>query len=79
MAGESACEGDAGRAFETDDVEASPDRGESACEDDAGRALTWSEAETMSILADPDSMRLLAESDAEMRAGRVSVWKPEDM
>ena len=52
---------------------------ESACEDDGGRALTWSEAETRAILADPDLMRLLAESDADMRAGRVSVWKPEDV
>lgn len=52
---------------------------EPACEDDGGRALTWSEAETRAILADPDSMRLLAESDADMRAGRVSAWKPEDV
>ena len=45
---------------------------------DAGRPLTWSEAETMAILEDKDLMKALEESDADMRAGRVSVWKPED-
>lgn len=46
--------------------------------EDAARPLTWSEAETMEILEDAALMKALAESEADMRAGRVSVWKPAD-
>ena len=48
------------------------------CAGDAALPLTWSEAETREILEDPALMKALAESDEDMRAGRVSVWKPED-
>ena len=46
---------------------------------DEGRPLTWSEVETMDILANEDSMAALAESREDIKAGRVSVWTPEEM
>ena len=46
---------------------------------DAGRPLTWSEVETMDILADDETMAAIAESMEDIKAGRVSAWTPEDM
>lgn len=50
---------------------------ESAAEARA-RPLTWSEAETMDILNDDETMRDIEASREEMKAGRVVVWKPKN-
>lgn len=43
------------------------------------RPITRSEMETLDILGDDALMKTLAESDEDVKAGRVSVWKPEDV
>ena len=46
-----------------------------------GRAalpLTWSIVETMDILEDGGLMKYIRESMADMQAGRVVPWKPEN-
>ena len=43
------------------------------------RPITWGEIETLDILGDDALMKTLAESDEDIKAGRVSVWKPEDV
>ena len=40
--------------------------------------LTWSEVETLDILNDAETMRDIAASREDMKAGRVVVWKPRD-
>lgn len=40
------------------------------------RSLTWSEAETMDILADGDMMKSIAEGIEDVKAGRLVPWKP---
>lgn len=40
------------------------------------RLLTWSEAETMDILADADMMARIAEGKEDVKAGRLVPWKP---
>ena len=42
------------------------------------RSLTWGEVETMDILNDAETMRDIAASREDMKAGRVVVWKPRD-
>ena len=42
------------------------------------RPLTWSEVETLDILNDAETMRDIAASREDMKAGRVVVWKPRD-
>ena len=42
------------------------------------RPLTWSEVETLDILNDAETMRDIAASREDMKAGRVAVWKPRD-
>lgn len=42
------------------------------------RPLTWSEAETLDILNDAETMRDIAASREDMKAGRVVAWKPRD-
>ena len=41
--------------------------------------LTWGELETMNILADDGLASAIAESEEDMRAGRVTAWNPEEM
>ena len=42
------------------------------------RPLTWSEVETLDILNGAETMRDIAASREDMKAGRVVVWKPRD-
>ena len=42
------------------------------------RPLTWSEIETLDILNDAETMKDIAASREDMKAGRVVVWKPRD-
>ena len=40
------------------------------------RPLTWSEVETLDILNDTETMKDIAASREDMKAGRVVIWKP---
>ena len=42
------------------------------------RPLTWSEVETLDILNDAETMRDIAASREDMKAGRVVAWTPRD-
>ena len=64
-----------------DSKEGGPAQGKNAPESAVGdhtRPLTWSEAETMDILNDDETMRDIEASREDMKAGRVVVWKPRD-
>lgn len=61
--------------------EGGPAQGKNAPESAAwarARPLTWSEAETMDILNDDETMGDIEASREDMKAGRVVVWKPRN-
>ena len=61
--------------------EGGPAQGKNASESAVGpraRLLTWSEAETMDILNDDETMGDIEASREDMKAGRVVVWKPSN-